>query len=182
MPILNVDTRIADRNAELSQTAQSPIPSFPALKRPSSPPPPIVGRRGIKPISSPPPSEALGQIRADLTAAQQERSDLQNRLSTSTKELETLKSKSKLDGRRIAHLSAGVTQMTVKMRDRDEELRGKTKLLEHVQDEIVTLTLQLNMAEEEVKKLRGENQELVDRWMARMGREADAMNDESRFA
>lgn len=49
-------------------------------------------------------------------------------------------------------------------------------------DETVSLTLQLNMAEEQSQKLRGENKELVDRWMARMGKEADAMNDESRFS
>ncbi len=50
-----------------------------------------------------------------------------------------------------------------------------------VHDETVSLTLQLNMAEEQSQSLRRENQELVDRWMKRMGQEADAMNDESRF-
>jgi Autophagy protein 16 (ATG16) len=53
--------------------------------------------------------------------------------------------------------------------------------LDDVQDEIVTLNLQLNMAEDEVKKLRQENQELVDRWMKRKGEEADKMNEDSRF-
>lgn len=49
-------------------------------------------------------------------------------------------------------------------------------------DETVSLTLQLNMAEERSRKLERENQELVDRWMARMGQEADAMNNASRFS
>ena len=49
-------------------------------------------------------------------------------------------------------------------------------------DETVSLTLQLNMAEEHSQKLRRENKDLVDRWMARMGQEADAMNDESKFS
>lgn len=71
--------------------------------------------------------------------------------------------------------------MTVRLRDRDEELRGKAKLVEEVQDEMVTLNLQLNMAEEKAEMLKKENQELVDRWMARMGKEADAMNDKSQF-
>lgn len=47
---------------------------------------------------------------------------------------------------------------------------------------MVSLTLQLNMAEEQSRKLRQENKELVDRWMARMGQEADAMNDKSKFS
>lgn len=51
-----------------------------------------------------------------------------------------------------------------------------------VQDELVSLNLQLNMADEQSKKLRLENTELVDRWMARMGREADAMNEGSKFS
>ena len=49
-------------------------------------------------------------------------------------------------------------------------------------DESLTLTLQLNMAEEHSQRLQRENKELVDRWMARMGQEADAMNDKSEFS
>ena len=49
-------------------------------------------------------------------------------------------------------------------------------------DETVSLTLQLNMADEQAQKLQRENKELVDRWMARMGKEADAMNDKSKFS
>ena len=51
-----------------------------------------------------------------------------------------------------------------------------------IHDETVSLTLQLNMAEAQGEKLREENKELVDRWMARMGKEADAMNVASRFS
>lgn len=38
------------------------------------------------------------------------------------------------------------------------------------------------MAEEQSRKLEQENKELIDRWMARMGEEADAMNNASRFS
>lgn len=38
------------------------------------------------------------------------------------------------------------------------------------------------MAEERSDKLKQENQDLVDRWMARMGKEAEAMNDASRYS
>lgn len=53
--------------------------------------------------------------------------------------------------------------------------------LQSVQDELASLNLQLNMAEDRSSKLQRENKELVDRWMARMGKEADAMNEASRF-
>ena len=51
-----------------------------------------------------------------------------------------------------------------------------------VHDETVSLTLQLNLADEQSRKLQRENKELVDRWMARMGSEADALNNESKFS
>ena len=54
--------------------------------------------------------------------------------------------------------------------------------LQDVHDETVSLTLQLNMAGEQAQNLQRENKELVDRWMARMGQEADAMNDKSKFS
>ena len=120
-------------------------------------------------------------MRQDLAKAQQERFDLQTRLESATRELATLKSKAKQDTKKMTQLTSNVNQLTMKLRDRDEELRGKAKLVENVQDENVTLNLQLNMAEEQQKKLKKENQELVDRWMARMGKEADRMNDEHKF-
>ena len=52
----------------------------------------------------------------------------------------------------------------------------------NVQDDNLSLTLQLNLAEEKSSKLQAENEQLVDRWMARMGKEAEAMNDASKFS
>ena len=47
---------------------------------------------------------------------------------------------------------------------------------------MVGLNLQLNMAEEQAGQLRGENEELVRRWMERMGMEAERMNEAHRFS
>jgi hypothetical protein len=52
----------------------------------------------------------------------------------------------------------------------------KLNQLQNVQDEMIALNLQVNIAEKERDKVRSENKELVDRWMRRMGQEADAMN------
>lgn len=57
-----------------------------------------------------------------------------------------------------------------------------THRLQDVQDEVVSLNLQLNMAEQATRKLQKENEDLVDRWMARMGQEADAMNNASKYS
>ncbi|RAO69904.1 uncharacterized protein BHQ10_005916 [Talaromyces amestolkiae] len=119
--------------------------------------------------------------RADLAAAQRSRSELQEQLTRTTTELDKLRSRTQQDSRRIASLEGERTHLTLRLKDRDEELRGKAKLLDSVQDELASLNLQLNMAEDRSSKLQRENQELIDRWMARMGKEADAMNEASKF-
>ena len=117
-------------------------------------------------------------------------------------ELEKLRKRSVQDGRRINALEGDKTHLQLRLKDRDEELRGKAKLLDvcplsevvllfayvtdlllqDFQDELASLNLQLNMAEEQSNRLQRENQELVDRWMARMGKEAEAMNDASKYS
>ena len=68
-----------------------------------------------------------------------------------------------------------------RLRDRNEELRGKTKLAEDAQDEMVALGLQLNISEQKAEKLKVENEELVQRWMKRMGEEAEKVNRDSKW-
>ena len=46
----------------------------------------------------------------------------------------------------------------------------------------MSLNIQLNVAELRAQELTKDNQRLIDRWMARMGKEADAMNEASKFA
>jgi phage-related minor tail protein len=66
-----------------------------------------------------------------------------------------------------------------KLKDREEELREKKKLVDNVQDDMLALTIQYNAVERENEKLVGENGELVRRWMDRMGMEAERTNRES---
>lgn len=177
---------MGDENAELqAKLRQAPVENpEPTV----SPPPSLVGRGLLRVTSSASvtatvaePASVTAQLRQDLAKSQQERSDLQIRLDAALKELETLKGRGRVDGKRMHQLNASLSQLTIKLKDREEELRGKAKLIENVQDENVTLNLQLNMAEEQSGKLKKENKELVDRWMARMGKEADRMNEEHKF-
>ncbi|KAI1624890.1 autophagy-related protein 16 [Exophiala viscosa] len=180
-------TKLADQKAELHKKASSHAQAPREEGEPvTSPQPSLMSMgMGMRRVTSPPvarpDSPNLAQLRQDLAKAQQERGDLQTRLESVTRELETLKARGKADSKRIAQLTASVSQLTVKLRDREEELRGKAKLIENVQDENVTLNLQLNMAEEQVGKLNKDNKELVDRWMASKGKEADRMNKDSKF-
>jgi hypothetical protein len=45
-----------------------------------------------------------------------------------------------------------------------------------VQDELAVLNLQLDVAERDRKRAQDETKVLVDRWMKRVGQEAEAMN------
>lgn len=48
--------------------------------------------------------------------------------------------------------------------------------MQNVQDELIALNLQVNVTEQKIAKVQAENKQLVDRWMKRMGQEAEAMN------
>ncbi|OJJ50953.1 hypothetical protein ASPZODRAFT_11798 [Penicilliopsis zonata CBS 506.65] len=169
--IYDAYTRLADRTGGRPTTA----PPVSSSSREAS-------RKGPPgdPASSLP--EILAATRADLAEAQRSRSQLQDRLTRLSTEAEKLRKRNAQDSRRLHALEGERTHLQLRLKDRDEELKGKAKLLEDFQDEMATLNLQLNMAEDKVDKLKKENQDLIDRWMARMGKEADAMNDASKFA
>ncbi|MCJ1363614.1 hypothetical protein MMC16_002721 [Acarospora aff. strigata] len=128
------------------------------------------------------PPDTLAILRHDLVEAQRSKAELHVNLKVVTDELQKLSIRSKAESKRINELVAEKAVLTTRLKDRDDELKGKAKLLENVQDEMVSLNLQLNMAEERTKKLQRENKDLVDRWMARMGLEADAMNNASKYS
>ncbi|KAJ9198026.1 hypothetical protein DTO021D3_6179 [Paecilomyces variotii] len=177
-------TRLADRTARTTATTTH------QEQQQEQPPPPSTSYSSVSPKVPPrKPSEhgpstpdALAAARADLSAAQRSRAELQEQLSRTSAELDKLKKKSVQDSRRITTLEGERTHLTLRLKDRDAELRGKAKLLDDLQDELATLNLQLNMAEDRSSKLQQENQELVDRWMARMKKEAEAMNDASKYS
>ena len=74
-------------------------------------------------------SESLFRIRHDLSEAQRSKGEMQARLQILTEELQNLKMQAKVDGKRINDLTTERTALVIRIRDRDEELRGKAKLL-----------------------------------------------------
>ncbi|CAJ2506335.1 Uu.00g004650.m01.CDS01 [Anthostomella pinea] len=118
----------------------------------------------------------IAQLRLDLAEALRARGQLQNMLRAADEELRRLRARTKADGKRVADLAAERNSILARLKDRSEELAGKNKLLKDVQDDNLTLNIQLDVTEQKVAKVQAENKELVDRWMKRMGHEADAMN------
>ncbi|KAL8693104.1 MAG: hypothetical protein Q9218_001990 [Villophora microphyllina] len=126
-------------------------------------------------------TQALAETRRDLSEAQRSRGILQARIDDASTGLQKYKLQLATNKKRLDELTQEKLTLTQRVKDRDEELKGKAKLLEDIHDETVSLTLQLNMAEDQAQKLRNENENLIKRWMERMGKEADAMNEASRF-
>ena len=143
----------------------------------------------------------IKRLRDDLGRAQRSRGQLEVQLKDIEQELKDQMIHSEVDRVRTADLAKSLQHATIKLRDKDEELRGKAKLLEvsrtfclsikvggclmhdkDVHDENLSLTLQLNVMEDRNKELRLENQELIDRWMAKMGKEAEVMNEASQYS
>ena len=79
---------------------------------------------------SPTTGDAILKVRQDLSEAQRSRGVMETRLQSAVEELQKLKIQSSLDSKLIGELSKEKATLSTGMRDRDEELRGKAKLLE----------------------------------------------------
>lgn len=76
----------------------------------------------------------------------------------------------------MRELSGERDSLRLRVGDQAEELRGKKQMLEQMQDEVLALELQLNVAEQQKAKIAAENKQLIERWMRRARQEADDMN------
>ncbi|RMY76813.1 hypothetical protein D0862_13675 [Hortaea werneckii] len=180
-------TKLADRTALLEAKPSPAVASSPAPastgKDPRSNTPTQPNRGGNDPESdAPPPNDLLAGLRTDLAATQRARATLQTQVEELTATISALQTQNQSSSTQVSQLSRQKADVERKLRDRDEELKGKGRLVEQAQDEMVALGLQLNVAEEQKEKLTRENQELVDRWMKRMGEEAERVNRDSRWA
>lgn len=175
--------KLADRTATLQQaTLRETLPIQVESKSASPKPPDRKASKGKDAHGIPALGDPIAKVRQDLSEAQRSRGLMETRLQSVTEELQKLKIQSSLDSQRIRELTKESATFARGLKDRNEELKGKAKFLEDMHDETVSLTLQLNMADERSQKLEKENKELVDRWMKRMAQEADAMNDKSKFS
>lgn len=75
-------------------------------------------------------SVALSKLRVNLSEAQHSRSTMQLRLQSLTEENKTLRGQLVFDSKQISELTSERIHLATKVKDRDEELRGKARLLE----------------------------------------------------
>ena len=80
--------------------------------------------------SSPVGNDVLARARQDLSEAQRGKGVMQSHLDALSEELQKLKLQTQFDNKRIKELNAERTALMTRMRDQDEELKGKAKLLE----------------------------------------------------
>ena len=168
--------RIAVLEAEKAALLQETT-GFGAAAATTAPTPASSRRDAVAAATSSSPSDpSVAKLRLDLAEALRAQGLLQSRVKTAEGELERLRSKTAEDAKAIRQLTSERNVLATKVRDRDEELRGKSKLVENVQDELLALTLQLNVTEQKKAKIEADNKELVERWMKRKGQEAEALN------
>ena len=123
------DTKLADRTTALDRTMSSSLGQVsdaePQLK--------LNQNNGAAKLHSPVPRdldlEAISKIRQDLSEAQRSKGEMQARLQILTVELQKLKMQSKVNAKCSDELTAERAMLVSRIRDRDEELRGKAKLL-----------------------------------------------------
>ena len=122
-----LDTKLADRTATLqSSPAAEAIRTGPASSTK------LKDRKASKEQALPrsPTPDAVAKVRQDLSEAQRSRGLMETKLQSVTEELNKLKIQSSLDSKRIGELTKEKATLSTGLRDRDEELKGKTKLLE----------------------------------------------------
>lgn len=74
--------------------------------------------------------DVLAKVREDLGEAQRSKGAMQVQLQSLSEEVAELRAQSQVDKKRIGELGVGKTNLVKRMRDLDEELKGKAKLLE----------------------------------------------------
>lgn len=178
--VTDTDTKLADRTAAPAlQQASASAPAEPTTSDPAK----TIKATATKGKSSPAPQDtatpaALTQLRSELAATQKTRASLESELSALSTSLAALQTSDTQQKQRIAQLEKHRAHLERRGKDKQEELKGKGRFVEEIQDEMVALNLQLNMAEQEKERLRRENDELTRRWVSRMEEEARKMNRE----
>ena len=114
-------TNLLDRTAELEADKASNLWSSPA--QPES----KASRDSPQPAGI---NDGTGQLRRDLAETLRSNGQLQTRIKNAEVELVKLRAKSRAETKQVEELSRERAYLAQKLKDRDEELRGKTKLLD----------------------------------------------------
>ncbi|KAK9373296.1 autophagy-related protein 16 [Lipomyces chichibuensis] len=126
-------------------------------------------------------SRELARIRVELESLYNNQTTSKSTIQNLEAEAEKLKLYNARIDAEFEKLQLDKKKLESQLNTRDEEYRERNKSIQILQDEILTYQIQLNVAEDKVNKLEKENRELVNRWMERVSREAEKLNDANAF-
>jgi predicted RNase H-like nuclease (RuvC/YqgF family) len=153
--LIIADTKLADHNASLtSESVATPVEV--ASESPPGRPPSSTSKapKSASPAPSTAENVTLITLRADLSSAQATRVALAaevESLNTTVSSLQSTLTSTSTTANGLARERAVLER---KVRDRDEELREKDRMLERVQDDVVALEMQCNLLEQDRDNLR----------------------------
>jgi chromosome segregation ATPase len=177
------DTELADRMAAQNVATQT-APEPPVQTTPSPSQSSRWARPGTPKGKAAASSETTNlplnttQLRAELAHALKARADLEAKFSAINEEITAFKTTNEEQAKRIVQLEKAKEFLERRARDRADELKGKGSFIDNVQNDLVALTLEHNMVQQENEKLRRENQGLQRRWMELMEKEREKADEE----
>ena len=119
------DTKLADR-ATTTDVLKSKNREASAVTQPAS----AKGTHSNSPAETSSNAEALAKIQKELSEAQRSRGTLQSHLNDVSDDLQKSKLQSAMTKKRLDGLASEKAALARRLRDQDEELRAKAKLLE----------------------------------------------------
>lgn len=135
-----IDTRLADRSGKLEKERAEAVRYAQGVSKPKATHSPQGKKsQGTDDGAAPSGLDPLLAATQDLAAAQKSREDLSNKLEQALVKLDRLTRKLNAETQRAADLAVERTQLQIRLKDRDEELRGKAKLLDVSSDIILVL-------------------------------------------
>ncbi|CAZ83857.1 unnamed protein product [Tuber melanosporum] len=126
------------------------------------------------PTNPPPPDQ---QLITDLLAAQTSKGLLQSQLAAAQAEVVSLQAQIKA----LEKVAREKERLERKNVDLESEGRDKSRVIQNLQDEMLTLTMELNVLADKEQATRKENEDLVQRWMDFAETRAEVMNRASNW-
>jgi chromosome segregation ATPase len=81
----------------------------------------------------------------------------------------------------IANLNKSIIKANNKIESLNLELREKNKTIEIINDELLMLQMQKNILNQKMTELSLENESLIQRWMDKVSKDAEKLNDANQF-
>ncbi|CUS07332.1 unnamed protein product [Tuber aestivum] len=128
------------------------------------------------PDSTNPPSPDQ-QLIADLLEAQTSKGLLQSQLAAAQAEVVLLQAQVKA----LEKMAREKEKLERKNVDLESEGREKSRAIQHLQDEMLALTMELNVLADKEQATRKENEDLIQRWMDFAETRAEVMNRASNW-